>query len=143
MLLFTSCESKHFYQETKDIKNEWLSKKPVEFTFSVKDTTFTKGDFGFVLRNNTSYEYSNLYLFTEFTDPKGKKMVDTLQYYIANPDGTWIGKGMNTKEMKLVYRENLPITDTGNYKLKVWHGMRTSKLSGIEDISLIIDQIVD
>lgn len=143
MVLFTSCESKHFYQETKDIKNDWSSKKPIEFTFNVKDSTLSKANLGFVLRNNTAYEYSNIYLFTEFTDPKGHKMVDTLQYYIANPDGTWIGKGMNTKEMLLVYRENLPIKDTGNYKLKVWHGMRTGKLKGIEDISLIVDQTVD
>ncbi len=143
ILLFTACESKHYYQETKDIKGNWGSKNPVEYTFNVKDSTINKLNLGFVLRNNTDYEYSNIYLFTKFIDPKGNEMIDTLQYYIANPDGTWIGKGMNTKEMVLVFRENLPVKDTGTYKLKVWHGMRTAKLKGIEDISLIADQAAD
>ena len=143
MLLFTACESKHLHQETKDTKGEWSSKKPFEYTFEIKDSTINKVNMGFVFRNNTDYEYSNVYLFTKFTDPKGNEMIDTLQYYIANPDGTWIGKGLNTKEMMLVFRENLPIKDTGKYKLKVWHGMRTDKLKGIEDISLIVDQTVD
>ena len=143
MFLFTACESKHYYQETKDVKGEWESKKPVEYAFDVKDSTLGKVNLGFVLRNNTDYEYSNVYLFTKFIDPKGNEMVDTLQYYIANPDGSWIGKGMNTKEMLLVFREKLAVKDTGTYKLKVWHGMRTDKLKGIEDISLIVDQAVD
>jgi len=143
MLLLIGCENKHYYQETKDIKNQWGSKNPIEFTFDIKDSTSNNINLGFVLRNNTDYEYSNLYLFTKFIDPKGNEMIDTLQYYIANPDGTWIGKGMGTREMVLVFRENLPIKDTGTYKLKVWHGMRTDKLKGIEDISLIVDQTVD
>lgn len=143
ILLFSSCESKHFHQETKDIKGKWLSNKPLEYAFDVKDSTLAKVNLGFVFRNNIDYEYSNIYLFTKFTDPKGNEMVDTLQYYIANPDGTWIGKGMNTKEMLLVFRENLQVKDTGTYKLKVWHGMRSDKLIGIEDISLIVDQTAD
>lgn len=143
MILFTACESKHLHQETKDTKGEWASKTPFEYSFDIKDKSINKINLGFVFRNNTDYEYSNFYLFTKFTDPKGNEMVDTLQYYIANPDGSWIGKGLNTKEMLLVFRENLPIKDTGKYKLKVWHGMRTDKLKGVEDISLIVDQAVD
>lgn len=143
MFLFISCESKHLHQETKDTTGEWSSKQALAYSFDIKDKSTAKVDLSFVFRNNTDYEYSNIYLFTKFIDPKGNVMVDTLQYYIANPDGTWIGKGLNTKEMKLVFREKLPIKDTGKYQLKVWHGMRTDKLKGVEDISLIVDQTAD
>ncbi|WP_291064708.1 gliding motility lipoprotein GldH [Empedobacter sp. UBA4754] len=140
VFLLFSCEAKHYYQDTKDVKDEWKSNQPQIFTFDVKDPKPSAVNIGFVLRNNTSYEYSNLYLFTKFIDPKGNEMIDTLQYYIANPDGSWIGKGMTTKEMMLVYRENLPIKDSGRYQLKIWQGMRTKNLKGIEDISLIVDK---
>ncbi|MEG1386762.1 MAG: gliding motility lipoprotein GldH [Algoriella sp.] len=140
IFLLFSCEAKHYYQDTKDVKDQWKNNQPQTFTFEVKDDKPAAINIGFVLRNNTSYEYSNLYLFTKFIDPKGNEMIDTLQYYIANPDGSWIGKGMTTKEMMLVYREKLPIKDTGRYQLKVWQGMRTKNLKGIEDISLIVDK---
>ncbi len=140
IFLLFSCETKHYYQDTKDVKNEWKNNQPQTFTFEVDHPSPKKINIGFVLRNNTSYEYSNLYLFTKFIDPKGNEMIDTLQYYIANPDGSRIGKGMTTKEMMLVFRENLPIKDTGRYQLKVWQGMRTKNLKGIEDISLIVDK---
>jgi len=140
IVLLFSCEAKHYYQDTKNVKNEWKKNQPQTFTFDVKDSIPSVVNIGFVLRNNTSYEFSNLYLFTKFIDPKGNEMIDTLQYYIANPDGSWIGKGMTTKEMMLVYREKLPIKDSGKYQLKVWQGMRTNNLKGIEDISLIVDK---
>ncbi|WP_313375764.1 gliding motility lipoprotein GldH [Chishuiella sp.] len=140
IFLLFSCEAKHYYQETKNVNNEWKNTKPETFVFDVKDTIPSSFNIKFVLRNNTSYEYSNLYLFTKFIDPKGNEMIDTLQYYIANPDGSWIGKGMTTKEMMLVYRDKLPIKDSGRYQLKVWQGMRTKNLKGIEDISLIVDK---
>lgn len=140
LFILTSCEQKHFHQETKDIKGVWDKKAVQTFEFHVGNATSESVNLGFVFRNNKDYAYSNLYLFTKFIDPKGHEMLDTVQYYIANPDGSWIGKGMSTKEMLLVYRENLPIKDTGIYKLQVWHGMRTEQLKGIEDISLIVDK---
>lgn len=140
LLLLTSCEEKHVYQETKDMQGVWKKNAVQTFEFHVNDSTLNAVNLGFVFRNNKDYSYSNLYLFTKFIDPKGNEMIDTLQYYIANPDGSWIGKGMNTKEMLLVYRENLAVKDTGTYQLKVWHGMRTEELKGIEDISLIVDK---
>lgn len=143
IFVIVSCESHHYYQDSRDLSDGWDKKDIKEFQFRVQDTINLSINLAFVLRNATDYEYSNLYLFTNFTDPKGKEMTDTLQYYIANPDGTWIGKGIGSKEQILIVRENLALKDTGIYKVRVTHGMRENKLKGLKDISLIVDKLAD
>lgn len=138
-LFFTQCDSPHYYQEQKSVGNEWDKDSPLTFNFEIKDTADTY-NFSFLSRNTNEYPYANFYIFTKLVDPKGQEFTDTLQYYLAFQDGEWIGKGQNLKELYLVYRENVALKDTGNYKLSVWHGMRDENLIGIQDISLIVDK---
>lgn len=138
-LLFIQCDSPHYYQQQKSVHNNWNKDSAVTFQFEVEDT-LTTYDFFLLTRNNDEFPYSNLYLFTELTTPKGEKFTDTLQYYLAFQDGEWVGSGNRLKELYLLYRENISLKDTGEYKLSVWHGMRDNQLVGIEDISLIVDK---
>ncbi len=138
-LFFTQCDSPHYYQEQKSVGKEWNKDSAVTFNIEIKDTTDAY-NFLFLSRNTNEYPYSNLYVFTKLIDPKGQEFSDTLQYYLAFQDGEWIGKGQNLKELYLVYRENISLKDTGVYKLSVWHGMRDENLTGIEDLSLIVDK---
>ncbi|MDD3771354.1 MAG: gliding motility lipoprotein GldH [Weeksellaceae bacterium] len=139
-VFFIQCEPPHFYQEQKSVKNEWNKDLALNFSFEIKDT-LGKYNFFFLSRNNNEYPYSNLYLFTKLTTPKGEIFSDTLHYYLAFQDGEWVGTGGNLKELYLLYRENISLKDTGTYEFSVWHGMREEKLTGIEDLSLIVDKI--
>lgn len=136
---FIQCESPHFYQQQKSTGDNWNKDSALTYNFEVKDTA-EKYDFFLLSRNNNQYPYSNLYLITELKTPKGERFKDTIQYFLAFPDGEWIGKGNSLKELFLLYRENVTLKDTGRYNLKVWHGMREDQLYGIEDMSLIIDK---
>jgi len=138
-VLVIQCDSPHFYQEQISTQNHWDKDAAVTFDFEIKDT-IGKYDFYLLSRNNNEYPYSNLYLFTKMTTPNGETFSDTLQYYLAFQDGEWVGKGNSLKELYLLYRESVSLKDTGNYQLSVWHGMREENLSGIEDISLIVDK---
>lgn len=139
-LIFIQCDSPHFYQEQISVQNNWDKDSVLNFQFEIKDTA---GRYNFFLlsRNNNEYPYSNLYLFTKLTDANGTTYEDTLQYYLAYRDGEWIGTGNSLKELYLLYRENISITDTGLYNLSVRQGMREKELKGIEDLTLIIDKI--
>lgn len=139
LLLFIQCDSPHFYQQQVPTQNSWDKDAALSFDFKVSDT-LGKYDFYLLSRNNNEYPYSNLYLFTQLTTPKGETYKDTLQYYLAFQDGEWVGTGNSLKELYLLYRENVSLKDTGMYKLSVWHGMREDKLTGIEDLSLIVDK---
>lgn len=138
-VLFVQCDSPHFYQNQVSTQNNWDKNAAASFEFEVKDTV-GRYNFYLVTRNNNEYPYSNIYLFTRMTDPKGEVFIDTLQYFLAFQDGEWVGTGSSLKEAYLVYREKVALKDTGKYKLQVWHGMRDDKLIGIEDISLIVDK---
>lgn len=138
-LVLTSCESPHYYQQQLSTHNDWNKDSALHFQFQIKDT-IGKYDLFLLNRNNNEYPYSNLYLFTKLTNPKGEEFDDTLQYYLAFQDGEWVGKGNSLKELYLLYRENVSLKDTGTYHLSIWQGMREDKLKGIEDISLIVDK---
>lgn len=45
------------------------------------------------VRNNNEYPYNNLFLIVSLNQPDGKVLVDTLEYQMANPDGTLMGTG--------------------------------------------------
>lgn len=138
-LFFVQCDSPHYYQQQAPLNNNWNKDSAVKLEFTIKDTT-ANYDLYLLSRNNDEFPFSNLYLFTELTTPKGEKFTDTLQYYLAYQDGEWVGSGNRLKELYLLYREKIPLKDTGQYKLSVWHGMRENQLIGIEDISLIVDK---
>jgi len=138
-MFLVECDSPHYYQQLESTKDNWDKDAALNFTFEVKDTVATY-DFYLLSRNNNQYPYSNLYLITELRMPEGEKYRDTLQYFLAYPDGKWIGQGNSLKELYLLYRENISFKDTGKYKLQVWHGMREDRLIGIEDLSLIVEK---
>lgn len=138
-LFFVQCESPHYYQQQRSTGDNWDKDVSLDYEFEINDTAALY-DFYLLSRNNNSYPYSNLYLITEFSNPEGDRFKDTLQYFLSYPDGEWIGSGNSLKELFLLYRENISFRDTGVYRLKVWQGMREDRLTGIEDISLIVDK---
>lgn len=128
------------YHQSEPLNNSWSAKKAVVFTIPVKESE-AGVDLSFVLRNNNDYPFSNIYFFTEFISPKGEKMIDTLEYQLAYPNGEWIGSGMGAiKQNTLIYKENIALKDTGVYQLKIKQAMRQNPLVGLEDISLLVQK---
>jgi gliding motility-associated lipoprotein GldH len=52
------------------------------------------------LRDNNNYQYNNL-LIVSVEKPNGYTKVDTLEYQMAEPDGTLLGNVYRHKESKL------------------------------------------
>ena len=75
-------------------------------------------------------------------------MVDTLEYQMANPDGSLLGEGFtDVKESKLVYKERMKFKK-GNYKIHIRHAVRqtgkvvgVAKLDGITEVGFRIEKI--
>lgn len=142
LISFFSCqESSAIYDSKKPLNNSWGQKKEIDFHFSGEEQGERVSMF-FVLRNNNEYPFSNIYLFTELKAPQGQKIIDTLEYQVAYPDGKWIGSGMGEiKQNTFIYKENIALKDTGEYQLKVKQAMRENPLVGLEDISLIVEKV--
>ncbi|GGD21876.1 gliding motility lipoprotein GldH [Flavobacterium orientale] len=140
VILVVSCDKKRVFDRYDSVGKTWHKDSIVTFSFEQKDTVALHNLF-LNLRNNKNYPYSNLFLIVELEDPNQKTIVDTLEYIMANPDGTLLGSGFSdTKENKLYYKEKYQFKKPGNYTVRIQHAVRNSgKISGVETLEGILD----
>jgi gliding motility-associated lipoprotein GldH len=141
ILCLVSCDSKGVYDSYTTIENQsWEKEKAVWFTFKVHDT-IKQNNLFINIRNNKAYAYSNLFLITELKFPNGKKIVDTLQYEMADVSGKFLGTGLTEiKESKLFYKENVVFPSSGDYKISISQAMRKNgEIDGIKTLEGITD----
>jgi gliding motility-associated lipoprotein GldH len=141
LFLLLSCNSKVLYMDSKVMKeNIWKLIDTFSFKVEVKDT-ITANNIIFTLRTGSSYPFRNIYLFVKTTSPSGKSRTDTLQYYIADEKGKWLGKGFgDIHELNLTYKSNIYFPEKGIYQFNIQHGMRIKDLKGVYDFGLRIEK---
>lgn len=143
---FVSCDSNTVFSDTKAMDGHWGAAETVVFTLPELDS-LKKYNLFLNIRNTNEYKYNNLFLIVSMEFPHGKIITDTLEYRMANPDGSWMGHGIgNLKENKLWYKENVQFVEEGSYKVNIGHAMRNngsiegvSKLEGISDVGFSIE----
>ncbi|WP_310555229.1 gliding motility lipoprotein GldH [Flavobacterium sp.] len=135
-----SCDKTQVFDEYHTFKDGWNKKQSVNFEFENQLTQKANNLF-INIRANDDYEYSNLFLIVKLEHPSGKIKVDTLEYQMANPDGSMLGEGFSDiKESKLWYEENAKFTEKGKYKLSISQAVRqTGKVKGVEKLKGITD----
>ena len=140
LLLFASCDKTRVFDRYESIPGDWHRDSLVRFRFSAPDTV-NNYDLFLNLRNNSDYNFSNIYLITELNFPNGKVISDTLQYEMAAPGGEWLGTGFgDVKESKLWYKENIRFTEAGEYLLTVQQAMRKrDSVQGIQQLEGITE----
>ena len=146
-MCFISCDKTAAFHEYKSLPKYWKSDSAVILKVNDLDTLSQYNAF-ITLRNDNAYAFSNLFLITEMQFPNGKTITDTLEYKMAEPDGSWLGEGFgDLKENKLWYKENIQFNETGTYTFKVKQAMRRngdvdpiSDLEGIKDVGLRIEK---
>ena len=101
------------------------------------------------MRNNKTYEYSNLFLIVGIDFPNNYQIIDTLEYEMTTPEGRFLGTGISdVLENKLEYKTNVNFPVSGNYTIHVQHAMRKSQeiegltyLNGVTDVGIKIEKI--
>ncbi|UGS21157.1 gliding motility lipoprotein GldH [Flavobacterium cyclinae] len=150
IMFFVSCDKKQFFSEYKELDGTWKKADTLRFTFDQNDTVNPYHLF-LNVRNNNDYPFSNMYLIVTMKEP-GKNptiKVDTLEYLMANPDGTLLGEGFSDiKESKLWYLENFKFKKAGKYNVEVVQAVRelgkvegVAELKGITELGLRIEKI--
>lgn len=138
VILFSSCDKKRVFDEYKSVGSAWHKDSIV--TFNLPELDSTKRYNLFVnLRDNNNYKYNNLFLIVAIESPNGFTKVDTLEYQMADPDGTLLGDGFSDiKESKLIYKENEKLK--GKYKVHIKQAVReTGKVPGV----MLLDGITE
>jgi len=150
LLLFfmvASCDTNTVQSENRALSGYWDKDEIIKFDLPKLDS-IKKYNVFLNVRNTNDYPYNNLFLIVSMQFPHGKTVTDTLEYRVANPDGTWMGEGIgNVKENKLWYKENVSFNEDGNYTITIAHAMRNngdvdgvSILEGITDVGFSIEE---
>ena len=140
VILFSSCDDKRFYDEYVNLDGKWTKQDKVDFSFEQKDTINLYNMF-VTVRNNNDYPFNNLFIIVKLNQPDNVVKVDTLQYLMANPDGTLLGDGItDTKHNKLWYKENFKFSKSGKYTLSIEQANReTGKSKGLDALEGITE----
>ena len=135
VLIFCSCDEKRIFDEYKTVGESWKKDSIVAFNFNQTDTLKPYNLF-VNIRNNDNYQFNNLFLIVSMQQPDGLVKKDTLQYEMANADGTLMGQGFSDiKENKLFYKEKVRFAKAGNYKIRIQQAVRkTGKIEGVSDL---------
>ncbi|MBK0369763.1 gliding motility lipoprotein GldH [Flavobacterium agrisoli] len=137
VLLF-SCDKKRVFDTYQSVGSAWHKDSIITFDLPKLDST-KRYDLFVNLRANNNFPYNNLFLIVSTEMENGFTKVDTLEYQMANPDGTLMGNGFSDiKESKLFYKENVKFR--GHYKVHIKQAVRESgKVAGVQELQGITD----
>jgi gliding motility-associated lipoprotein GldH len=137
-----SCATDVVFTETKTFsENGWHKNDTAKYVVSITDTTQVL-DIGFSFIHTNDYNYSNLWLFLTVLGPDEFSGRDTLELFIAQPDGRWYGKSSGGGyEVSALYKHGIKMSKPGKYEFSVIQGMRRDVLPDIESMEFWVQKV--
>ncbi|MEI6555771.1 MAG: gliding motility lipoprotein GldH [Paludibacter sp.] len=141
-LILNGCVKSDVYLKYKTITTSgWHKDSLCTFDIPVNDTTIRYNIYVNV-RNRGEYPYQNLWLFLSKMTPGSVETKDSIECYLADKRGKWLGTGIGSVlQMPVLYQQNVKFEKKGIYKYKIVHGMRDTVLVGINDIGMQVEKI--
>jgi gliding motility-associated lipoprotein GldH len=90
------------------------------------------------IRHTDAYPYQNLWLFVDIEQDSLVLTRDTIECYMANERGEWLGGGLTVHELPLLYSDHYLFTNSGEYLISITQGMRNDTLIGIKEVGVKI-----
>ena len=122
-----SCQHTTGYTAYQSISKEGMSTTP--YVFDVSDFAFETKPYNLYvrLRNDNSYPFTNIFLLCSLKAGNEFVFQDTLEYAMAAPDGTWLGKGFTeVKESKLWWKEGFEMPSDRPLLIEISQAMRNN-----------------
>jgi len=137
-----ACTSNDVYFQYQSVAVKGWNKDSVyKFDIPITDTLSSYNVYVNV-RNRGEYPFQNLWVFLSKTTPDSIESKDSIECYLADQRGKWLGSGLGSiLEMPVLYQQNVRFTKAGMYHYKIGHGMRDSLLKGINDIGMRVEKI--
>lgn len=138
-LVLMACKGNNVYTGSQRVDDEgWRMDSIYSFQFEIKDTTKAY-TVEFLVRNTSQYKYQNLWLFVKKVEPDFTSKGDTVQLFLADDFGNWLGSGIGSYySAEYIYKDSVHFSQPGTYQYLIRHGMRTDSLEGIHDIGLSV-----
>ena len=142
LVVLNSCNNSTVYNEYKTLPASGWNKDSVAiFNVIITDTVAHYQVLANV-RNGDEYAYQNFWIFISAISPEGKITTDTIECYLTNQQGKWVGSGMGSlHEVQVLLQKDIQFKIKGNYRFAIKQGMRDDALKGISDIGLEIQKV--
>lgn len=136
--VLSGCSSRTVYSRYLNIPSEgWQQDSVLTYDVAITDS-LAAYSVVLSLRHTPAYPFQNLWLFVE-SDVFGQR--DTLEYYLADQRGRWLGNGFgDRKEMPCLLYEHLRFPHCGTYRFAVRQGMRKEWLNGVSEVGLVVEK---
>jgi gliding motility-associated lipoprotein GldH len=143
LLVLAGCTSNDvFFQYAAVNPKGWSKDSLYCFDIPITDT-LSSYNLYVNIRNRGEYPYQNLWLFLNKISPDKTQKKDSIECYLADQRGKWLGSGIGSVlEMPVLYQQNVRFKQAGIYHYKIVHGMRDTVLMGINDIGMRVEKIV-
>jgi gliding motility-associated lipoprotein GldH len=139
LLIVTACNDNIVFEAYQDMpNNEWLYKSPVQFNFSIDDTSNTYL-LRYKVRNTLSYPFYNLYVTYQLKDTANHVLyANKHETNLLNPKtGEPYGKGSGEYfEHNILLIPILKFKQKGNYKIELSQYMRLDTLPHINTVGI-------
>ena len=136
---FISCNSELIYEENRSFEdNTWTYDDAKEFTFEIEDSS-TLAKISLNFRNTIDYQYSNIYMYLHMTYPNGFEDTDTLEFFIAQPNGKWLGECTGTVVENQALIAQGRFNDPGTYTYTIEQAMFNNDLEEMLDVGLKVE----
>jgi len=131
-----SCSNKVEYSSEVEIPNGiWKSQEAAVFSPEFADT-LQNYNILLSISNTNLYRYSNLWLFVKIESPDGFYQKDTLEVFLAEENGKWLGKEQGDQwKMQFYFKKQIRFPKIGKYTFEIQQGMRDLELTGINKLA--------
>lgn len=136
--IIAACSRGTVYSEFRHLPlNGWPADSVLTYKVNITDTV-AHYDLVLNVRHGQNYPYQNIWFFVE-NGLSGQ--TDTLEYYLADQRGRWLGNGYGDRhDMPCLMLRNAQFPHAGTYIFKVRHGMRDEILLGIGEMGLTVEK---
>jgi gliding motility-associated lipoprotein GldH len=141
VLLLGACNSNTFYSVYNDLPAAgWNKNSASVFQVNITDNSQPYNVL-INVRHESNYPYQNFWMFVSEKSPEGTVTRDTIECFLADNRGKWLGSGLSSiYTMPVLINKNRKFTRAGTYTFEIKQGMRDDILTGIRNIGLEIDK---
>jgi gliding motility-associated lipoprotein GldH len=142
--VFVSCQPRCVSTSSENIPTGgWYMDSVVSLDIPIEESQ-SSTDWIVYVRHTVDYGYQNFWLFLDLQCPDGTLLTDTVECYLADHRGRWLGNGWGAlREMPILWQQGFGSLQPGHYTLNVRHGMRTNVLHEISAIGVEIKKHKD
>ncbi len=140
MQLLNSCMQETIVDISHDVGDGWTKDQKLAFDYEIRDS-ITPIDFYINIRNSTEYEYANIFFFIKTIYPNQRYSIDTVECFLANMKGDWLGKGLGKfRNSSIAFKKNMRFPMKGHYHMEFEMAMRDTILDGIDALGIRVEK---